>query len=72
MIRKAGNIVEATLAGLVVVALYIGRYLGLVGVLGLLLRLVGWYKEWIWTWVIFLIIGIISAAVLEKMQKSSQ
>jgi hypothetical protein len=71
MIRKSGNIAEATLASLFVAALYIGRYLGLVGTLGLLLRLTGWYKAWIWVWVVFVIIGFVSAAILEKLQKKS-
>ena len=70
MVRKAGNIAGAALAGVFVAALYIGRYLGLVGVLGLLARLIGWYREWTWTWVVFLVIGFISAAVLENIQKS--
>ena len=69
MVNRAGNIIGGILGGLFVAALYIGRYLGLVGVLGLLARLIGWYREWIWTWVIFVIIGFISAAVLEKIQK---
>ncbi|HZP55407.1 MAG TPA: hypothetical protein VFB03_01395 [Candidatus Saccharimonadales bacterium] len=72
MANKAGNIVGGILGGLFVAALYIGRWLGAIGVLGLLFRLIGWYKEWIWTWVIFVIIGFISAAVLEKLQKSSR
>ena len=69
-LSKAGNVAGTALAGLVVVALYIGRYLGLVGVLGLLARLIGWYKSWIWVWVVFVMIGFVSAAVLEKIQKT--
>jgi hypothetical protein len=71
MANKAGNIAGGVLGGLVVMALYIGRYLGLVGVLGLLARLIGWYKEWMWVWVVFVLIGFISAALLEKLQKSA-
>lgn len=71
-VGKAGDVAGAALAGVFVAALYIGRYLGLVGVLGLLARLIGWYREWTWTWVIFVIIGFVSAAVLDKLQKSSR
>jgi len=67
--RKASNIAGTIAVGIFVIALYIGRYLGLVGVLGLLARLIGWYKEWIWTWVVFVIIGFVSAALLERLQK---
>jgi hypothetical protein len=67
--NKVGNIAGGMLGGLLVMALYIGRYLGLVGVLGLLARLIGWYKAWIWVWVIFVIIGFFSAAVLERLQR---
>lgn len=72
MAQKTGNLAVTALAGLIVAVLRLGRYLGLVGVIGLLLRLIGWYKSWIWTWVIFVIIGFISAAVLEKLQRKSQ
>lgn len=61
---------EAALGSLLVMALYLGRWLGAVGVLGLLLRLIGWYKSWVWTWAVFVIIGFVSAAVLEKIQKT--
>lgn len=71
MANKARNMAEATLGGLLVMALYLGRWLGAVGVLGLLLRLIGWYKSWVWTWVIFVIIGFVSAAILDRLQKSS-
>ena len=71
MANKAGNIAGSVLGGLLVMSLYIGRYLGLVGVLGLLARLIRWYKSWMWMWVIFVIIGFVSAAILDRMQKSS-
>ena len=72
MANKAGNIAGAIPGDLLVAVLYIGRRLGAIGVLGLLLRLIGWYKSWVWTWVIFLIIGFFSAAILEKIQKSAR
>ena len=71
MANKAGNIAGSVLGGMLVMSLYIGRYLGLVGVVGLLARLIGLYKEWVWVWVVFVIIGFISAALLEKLQKSA-
>jgi len=75
MIHKAVNVVGIGFIGLFVglfmAALYVGRWLGMVGVFGLLFRLIGWYKSWVWIWVIFVIIGFVSAAVLEKLQKSS-
>lgn len=69
MANRARNVAEATLGSLLVMALYAGRWLGAVGVLGLLLRLIGWYKSWVWTWAVFVIIGFVSAALLEKLQK---
>lgn len=69
--NKTGNALVIILGGLLVVALYIGRWLGAVGVFGLLARLLGWYKAWVWTWVVFVIIGFVSAAVLEKLQKQA-
>lgn len=71
---KAMEKLAAVLGGLLVIVLFIGRWLGMVGVLGLLARLIGWYKSWVWVWVwvIFVIIGFVSAALLEKLQKSSR
>lgn len=70
MASKIVNGVQIALGSLFAIALFIGRFLGLVGILGLLTRLVGWYKSWIWVWVVFVIIGFVSAAVLEKLQKT--
>jgi hypothetical protein len=60
--------------GLLLLApLYIGRWLGLIGVSMLLFRLIGWYKHYNpWLWVAFILIGILCAKWLEDVTKWSK
>lgn len=68
-VYKTGDKLGAVTLGVILSILFAGRYLGLVGVIGLFARLVGWYKSWIWAWVVFVVIGFVSAAALERLQK---
>jgi len=47
------------------------RWLGAVGVIGLIGYPFGWWRHWIWAWLIFLVLGFFGAAMLEKIKKEA-
>lgn len=53
-------------------SLYVGRYLGAVGVLGLIAYPFGWYRHDIWLWLGLIVLGIFSAYLLDEIKKEAE
>jgi hypothetical protein len=53
-------------------SLYVMRWLGAVGVLGLIAYPFGLYRRWIWVWIVLLALGFFGAAMLEKIKKEAE
>ncbi len=62
---------KAVFGALFYFSLHLGRYLGAVGVLGLIAYPFGWWRHYIWLWLAFLVLGIFSAYMLDEIKKEA-